>query len=83
MTATTTIRVSERTHQHLSELSQTIGRSIQDITADAVELYRREQLFAVANADYAALRADPAQSALWDGEMAAWDATLADGLEEY
>jgi len=84
MTATTTtIRVSEQTHQHLSELSRTIGRSIQDITADAVELYRRQQLFALANADYAALRADPEQSALWDSEQAAWDVTLADGLEKY
>jgi hypothetical protein len=40
-------------------------------------------MFAQANAAYAALRADSAASAEWDAEIAAWDATLADGLEDY
>ena len=34
------------------------------------------------NASYARLRADPIASAEYDAEMALWDVTLMDGLEE-
>jgi hypothetical protein len=54
-----------------------------DVVDQALELYRRQRMFAQANAAYAALRGEPVASAEWDAEIAAWDATIADGLEEY
>jgi predicted transcriptional regulator len=79
----TTIRVSDKTHRVLQELASAIGAPMSDVVDQALELYRRQRMFAQANAAYAALRADSIASAEWDAELAAWDATLADGLEEY
>jgi hypothetical protein len=78
----TTIRVSDKTHRLLQELAATIDAPMSDVVDQALELYRRQRMFAQANAAYAALRADPVASAEWDAEIAAWDATLADGLED-
>ena len=79
----TTIRVSAKTHRVLQELASTIGAPMSDVVDQALQLYRRQRMFAQANAAYAALRADPIASAEWDTEIAVWDATLADGLEDY
>lgn len=79
--ASTTIRVTERTHAVLTELAREVGAPMQDVVDQAVEAYRRARLFDQADAAYAALRADPDRQAAWDAELAAWDATLADGLE--
>ncbi len=79
----TTIRVSEKTHRVLQELASDIGAPMSDVVDHALELYRRQRMFVRANTAYAALRADPIASAEWDAEIAAWDATLADGLEDY
>jgi predicted transcriptional regulator len=81
--SSTTIRVSDKTHRVLQELASDIGAPMSDVVDQALELYRRQRMFAQANAAYAALRADPIASAEWDAEIAAWDATLADGLEDY
>jgi predicted transcriptional regulator len=80
--STTTIRVSVETHNTLRELAQAIGAPMQEILEQAVEQYRRQRLLAATNAAYAALRADPAAWQQIKEEQAAWDATLADGLEE-
>jgi hypothetical protein len=77
-----TIRVSERTHNVLRELSIEAGASMNDVVEEAVELYRRQRVLAAANAAYARLRADPAAWADVQAERAAFDGTLADGLEE-
>jgi hypothetical protein len=58
-----------------------MGRTMQDVLAEAVEAYRRQRFLEGANAEYAALRADPTAWAEEQAERAAWDATLADGLE--
>ena len=79
----TTIRVSEKTHRVLQELASDMDAPMSDVVDHALELYRRQRMFARANTAYAALRADPIASAEWDAEIAAWDATLADGLEDY
>jgi predicted transcriptional regulator len=79
----TTIRVSDKTHRVLQELAATIGAPMSDVVDQALELYRRQRMFVQANAAYAALRADPIASAEWDAEIAVWDATLTDGLEDY
>ena len=80
--ATTTIRVSARTRDVLHELARAGGVPMQEIVEQAVENYRRQQLLAAANIAYAALRADPDAWAEMEAERTAWDATLADGLED-
>ena len=80
--ATTTIRVSTETHQRLSELAQQLDLPLQEATARAVRLLADQIFWQQTNAAYTALRADKAASAEFDGEVAAWDATLLDGLED-
>ena len=80
--STTTVRVSERTHQVLRELSAATGEPLQQVLEDAVEGYRRVQFFADLRDAYARLAADPPA---WDDELAErseLDATLGDGLRD-
>lgn len=80
MTNTAMIRVSAQTHKALAELSQLTGSPIAELTAVAVERYRRAFLFEQANADYAAMRADPVAAAEFDTEHERWS-RLPDALE--
>lgn len=77
-----TVRVSQQTRAVLRELAADTGEPMQRVLADAVEAYRRNRILELTDAAYAALRADPEA---WNEELeerAAWDATLADGLED-
>lgn len=78
--STTTIRVSEQTHQKLAKLARDIGTPMSDLVEQALELFRRQRILEQINADYAALRADPEAWAEELAERAAWEVTLADGL---
>jgi predicted transcriptional regulator len=78
----TTIRVSEKTRETVHDLARTIGVPMAEIVERAIEQYRRQQILDAANAQYAALRADPEAWAEIEAERALWDATLADGLED-
>jgi predicted transcriptional regulator len=78
--ATTTIRVTGETQAKLRALAEQRGETMQQVLAEAVEWYRRQRLIEETNARYAALRQDPAAWADEQGERAAWDGTLADGL---
>ncbi len=78
----TTIRVSEKTRDILHALARDVGLPMAEVVEKAVEQYRRQQILDAANADYAALRADPAAWAEVQAERAVWDITLTDGLEE-
>ena len=80
---TTTVRISEHTRDMLRELAQAAGVSMQEVLEQAVEAYRREKFMAELNAGYAALRNDPVAWQEYQDELAEWDVTLADGLEEY
>jgi hypothetical protein len=80
--ATTTVRVSVQTRQKLHDLVRSSGLSTQEVLERALELYRRQQILADANAAYARLVEDrPAWEAA-EAERAAWDVTLSDGLPE-
>ena len=75
------VKVSERTRDTLRRLAEDEHRSMQDVLARAVEAYRRQRILDQTNEAYAHLRAN---QATWDEiqeERAAWDATLADGLD--
>jgi predicted transcriptional regulator len=80
--ASTTVRVSEETHELLRKLAAASGEPLQRVLERAVESYRREQFFAELDAAYARLQADPVA---WEEELAEralWEATLADGLDD-
>ena len=80
MELTTTNRVSRRTRDTLHELIQTSGHSLQQVIEEALELYRRQELWTITNTAYIALREDTDVWNKLEAERMAWDATLADGL---
>jgi len=78
LAATTTIRVATADRDLAQELATEAGRSQMEIVHEALELYRRQQLLAAMNRDYAAMRRD---TEAWNEEMAerdVWDVTLGD-----
>jgi predicted transcriptional regulator len=78
-----TVRLKPQTHAKLKELAEEAGESLPETLAKAVEAYWRDHFFRQLNQGYAALRSDPKA---WEEELAErrlWDATLADGLEDY
>jgi predicted transcriptional regulator len=80
--ASTTVRVSEHTHELLHKLAAATGEPLQKVLERAVENYRRERFYAEFNAAFERLKADPVA---WEEELAEraeWDATLADGLDD-
>lgn len=60
---TTTIRVSRRTHQVLSDLAAHEGRSVSDLLDRLAERARRDQLLKQYAARMAELSSDPSQQA--------------------
>lgn len=79
---TTTIRVSERTHEALRALAAASGEPMARLVERAVERLQAEEFFTALDAAYATLRADPAAWAEEEAEREAWEATLGDGLED-
>lgn len=75
------IRVPDATHRILRELADETGQNMQEVLSEAVEEMRRRRMFELANASYAAMRANENE---WQEELEErrlWDKTLADGLE--
>nr|WP_052294990.1 hypothetical protein [Oscillochloris trichoides] len=79
--STTTIRVSLETRNLLHNLAHQAGTSMQQVLEDALDHYRRRQYLEALNAAYWAAQTDPAAHAEEQAELAAWDATLLDGLD--
>jgi predicted transcriptional regulator len=80
--ASTTVRVTDHTHQVLRELAEATGEPMQRVLEEAVERYRRDRFFADLHAAYARLSTD---RSAWEEELAEraeLDGTLADGLGE-
>ena len=73
---TSPVRVKARTHSLLKQMATHQKRPIPEVLDDAVERYRREQLFEVADVAYR--RA----GARRDTDLDAWQNALADGLPE-
>ena len=81
MATTTTIRVATADREVAQELAKQTGRSQLEIVHEALDLYRRHQLLASMNQDFAALRRDPAA---WEEEMVerqGWDITVGDAAK--
>ncbi len=80
--ASLTVRIGDGAHQTLRELAEQLGASMQTVLEKALEDYRRKCFLEGLSADFAAVRNNPKAWQEEQEERAAWDATLADGLEE-
>jgi predicted transcriptional regulator len=78
---TLTIRVSRSTHALLQELAVASNVTMSQVVDEAARELREKRFWADYHASYAALRADPVAWADLQEDVAAWDSTLADGLE--
>lgn len=75
------VRITRSAHALLRALAEEADEPMTETLEKAIEAYRRQRFLAALNAEYAALRGDPAAWAEEQVERAAWDATLADGLD--
>ena len=78
---TTTVRVSRRTHQVLSELAAQQGRSVSDLLDRLAEQARRRQILAQYNARMGELFADPEERGLWQRDVDLSEASAAEVVE--
>lgn len=76
------LRVNERTHEKVRQMSNESHLSMQEIVDRAIEAYRRQQILEQANAVYATMRLSPQDWQDVEEERAELDATLTDGLED-
>jgi hypothetical protein len=80
--ASVTVRIGTIAHRTLQALAEQTGVSMQSVLEKAIEEYQRKCFLDGLNADFGALRGNPQAWQEEQRERAAWDATLADGLEE-
>lgn len=80
---TTSIRVEKQTHAKLAELSESQHRPMAKIVAEAVARYDNDLFWEAVDEAYDRMNADPEDRAEFDAEIAVWDVTLLDGLEDY
>lgn len=76
------VRIHPDTHAKLKELSEQLGEPMPVILAKAVEVFRRQTFLKRLAGDFATLRGDKRAWAEEVAERKAWEATLADGLED-
>jgi len=74
------IRLPARSYDTLKALSIRTKRPMTDLLADALKRYEHDRFLAEANAQYA--RLSPRQHREMADELAVWDGTLMDGLED-
>jgi hypothetical protein len=79
--STVTVRVRPHTYQALQDLARKHSESLPDTLDRIVEEARRARMFREAREALEAIAADPEADAAWRAEIAAWDVTVADGLE--
>ena len=77
-----TIRVPAHTYAQLQHLAETGHESIGSVVQRAVEQYDEKLFWQEYQRQSAELRADPVAWAEWEVELALWDATLLDGLDD-
>jgi homoserine trans-succinylase len=78
-----TVRIPEESKMILRELSDSYGAPQSRVLEIALEKLRRQHVLDETNEAYARLRADKKTSRDFDAEVAKWDVTLADGLEDH
>jgi predicted transcriptional regulator len=78
---TLTVRLTPSAYRLLQEIASDRDEAIPDALDRIVDATLRDDIFRRAAAAYAAIAADPVEAEAWRAEIAAWDATLLDGLE--
>ena len=78
---TTTVRVSRRTHQVLSELAARDGRSISDLLDELAERARREQILTQSAARMGEIMADPEERLHYMDELSLSEAAAAEAID--
>ena len=73
---TPTVRISEKSHTTLRELSAKYDEPMQSVLDQALESYRRKKFFDECDAAYAALQQQPEAWADYQRELALWEVTL-------
>lgn len=76
------VRISESSYEKLKKLEKAIGISKQSILEQALEKVAREQIFKQVSKSYEAIYAGPEAKKEFEEELAAWDTTLEDGLDD-
>lgn len=76
------IRVSEEAYIKLNQIVKRTGFSKQLIIDEAIERLERDYILKKANEAYANLKDDPEALREFKEEMALWDVTLSDGLDD-
>ncbi|WP_237170652.1 toxin-antitoxin system protein [Paludisphaera borealis] len=79
---TLTVRISRLSHSLLRELAGETDETMVEVLDKAVRAYRNATLLAGLDADYRALRDDPAAWAEELRERESWDGTVGDGLND-
>ena len=77
------VRVPATVYARLQSLAEESGAPMGAVVQRLVEQEEERRYWARFDADYAALRADPAADAEERQERALWDTTLTDGLAAY
>jgi hypothetical protein len=75
------VRINNKTKETLEELSKKSGEPMLYVIDRAIEEYRRRVFLEETNAAYAEMRKDEKASNEYDREIAVWDSTLMDGLD--
>ena len=78
---TTTIRVSRRTHQVLSDLALRRGRSVSDVVERLAENARRQEILRQYNTRMAELLEDPEERAAWQQEVSQSELSATEVIE--
>ena len=79
--STTSVRIRESTREQLREIERLTGAGPTEAVARAVDSFRRSIILADTDIAYAEIRKDPNAWVDVEEERAAWDRTLADGLD--
>ena len=78
----TTIKVSVETRNRLKRLADEDHLTLDAELAQTLDKAEDQRFWAGVRADYARLQADPAEWADYVGELAEWDKTAGDGLND-
>ena len=82
MTEMTTIKVSVQTRDRLKKLADDDHLTLDAELARALDKAEEARLWEGVKADYARLQADPYEWADYTGELAEWDGTSGDSLDD-
>jgi len=82
MTNMTTIKVSVQTRDRLKKLADEDHVSMDAELARTLDKAEEARFWTGVREDYARLQADPHEWASYTGELAEWDHTVGDGLDD-